>query len=179
MSKPIKELIQNELIKRLTGVSSLAVVGFTGIDAITTHQIRSRLHGKNMKMMVVKNSIARHAFGRTGLPDSKELLTGPCAVVFGAEGVVSVVRELLDIKKDTPNLTVKAAVLEGDIFGAERIEELSKFPTREEAVARTVSCVLSPGGKLVGAIMGPGGKIASLLKSIQEKKEKEGGEAAA
>jgi len=99
-------------------------------------------------------------------------------VAFGVDqeqvSVVNVVRELLDIAKEAPNLVVKAAVLEGDVFGKDQIDALSKYPTRDEAIARTVSCVLAPGAKLAGCLVGPGGKIASLLKAIQEKKEGEG-----
>ena len=178
MSKPVKELIRKELIKRFEGVTSLAVVGFTGIDTLKTHEIRGRLRAKDIRMTVVKNSIARHAFEAVGIPEAKDLLEGPCAVAFGVDqeqvSVVNVVRELLDIAKEAPNLVVKAAVLEGDVFGKDQIDALSKYPTRDEAIARTVSCVLAPGAKLAGCLVGPGGKIASLLKAIQEKKEGEG-----
>jgi large subunit ribosomal protein L10 len=174
MSKAVKELIQKELVQRFDGVESLAVIGFTGIDAITTHRIRSRLVAKDMRMTVVKNSVARQAFSAVGLESARELLDGPCAVVYGGESVVNVVRELLEIKKDAPALTVKAALLDGEPFGAERIKELSEFPTRDEALSKAVQVVLSPGAKLVGCIVGPGSKIASLLKALQEKKEDEG-----
>ena len=173
MSKPVKDLIKQELVKKFEGVDSMAVVSFTGIDAISTNNIRARLRAKNIRMTVVKNSIARSAFSAAGLDMAKEMLEGPCAVVYGKDSVVGIVRELLAIGRDAPNLKVKAALLEGDIFGADRIEALSKFPTREEAIARTVSVVLSPGKKLAGCIIGPGSKIASLIKAIEEKKKTE------
>lgn len=178
MSKPVKELVRKELARRFEGLTSLAVVGFTGIDAITTHQIRGRLRDKNIKMTVVKNALARQAFDSIGLSVAKDLLDGPCAVAFGADqdqvSVIDVVRELVAIGKETPNLKVKAAILEGEAFGPDRVEALSKYPTRSEAVAKVLSCVLSPGAKLAGCLIGPGAKIASLLKAIEEKREAEG-----
>jgi large subunit ribosomal protein L10 len=186
MSKPVKELLRKELIKRLQGVSSLAVVGFTGIDAVTTHQIRGQLRDKEIRLMVVKNSIARQAFDAVGLEGAKDLIDGPCALAFSAEAdkveVVTVVRELLNIGKEAQNLTVKAAVLEGELFGSDRIAEFSRFPTRDEAISKLVTCVLCPGTRLAGCLIGPGAKIAALLKAIREKKESEndtGGEQAA
>lgn len=179
MSKPVKELIRKEMIKRFEGVASLAVIGFTGIDAKKTHEIRGRLRSKDIRMSVVKNSIARQAFEAVGIPEAKELLDGPCAVAFGIDqkqtSVVNVVRELLDIAKDAPNLVVKAAVLEGDVFTQDQIKALSQYPTRDEAIAKALTCVLTPGAKLAGCIVGPGGKIAALLKAIQEKREGEAG----
>jgi ribosomal protein L10 len=173
MSKPVKELIKKELLKRFAGVDSLAVVGFTGLDAIATNKIRGRLRAKKINMTVVKNSIARRAFDDLGIAAASDMLEGPCAVAYGADSVVTVVRELLEIGKDSPKLTVKAAFLEGEIFPTGRIEELSKFPTREEAIGRVVACILSPGKKLAACIIGPGSKVASILKTIEEKAPKE------
>ena len=48
MSKPVKELLRKELASRLEGVGSLAVVGFSGVDAVTTHAIRKRLLAKKI-----------------------------------------------------------------------------------------------------------------------------------
>ena len=70
MSKPIKELVQKELIKRFENLTSMAVVGFTGIDANTTREIRGRLREKTIRMTVVKNSIARQALDAVGLPEA-------------------------------------------------------------------------------------------------------------
>ena len=172
MSKPVKELIRKELIKRFEGVSSLALVAFTGVDAIATHQIRRRLRDKNIHLTVVKNSVARKAFEAVGLPEAKALLDGPCAVAFGGDAenleVVTIVRELLDIGKDQPNFKVKAAVLEGEVFGSERIKALSEFPTRDESIANIAACLLGPGGKLAACLLGPGGAVASVLKAVQD-----------
>ncbi len=174
MSKPIKELVKKELVKRLDGVSSLAVVGFTGIDAVTTGIIRNKLREKNIRLAVVKNAIARQAFKSLGLEGAETMLDGPCALAYGGDSVVTVVRELLEIgKKEAPKLTVKAALLDGDIFGTDRIEALSKYPTRTEAIGRVASAILSPGSVLAGCLIGPSSKLAGILKAIEEKKKSE------
>ena len=173
MSKPIKELIRNELVKRFQGVTSMAVVGFTGLDAIATHNLRGRLHDKQIRLTVVKNSVARQAFKQLGLDAAGDLLDGPCAVAYGADSVVTVVRTLMDVAKETPKgsaaLTIKAALLDGQPFAADQIEALSKYPNRDEAIARVVSVVLSGGSKLAACLMGPGSAVASILKTLEEK----------
>jgi large subunit ribosomal protein L10 len=169
MSKPVKALLKKEMMKRFEGVSSLAVVGFTGIDAVSTHKIRSRLRQKDIRMTVVKNSVARQAFKELRLDPATGMLDGPCAVAYGADSVVTVVRELLEIGKDSPNLKIKAALLDGEVFPDNQIERLSKFPTRPEAIGRVVTCVLSPGSKLAGCLIGPASKLAGIIKAVEEK----------
>jgi len=173
MSRAVKELLRKELARRFTGVDSLAVVALKGLDAVTTRDVRARLREKHIRVMVVKNSIARQAFGDLGLDAALELIDGPCAVAFGEDGcdvgVVTIVREMLDIQGTSPALTVKGALLEGEVFGPDRVEELSMFPTREEAVAKLVACMLGPAGRLAGAAIGPGGRLAAAIKAIEDK----------
>ena len=178
MSKPVKELQRKELVKRFHDVDSLAVVGFTGLDAISTNLIRKRLLKKNIRMTVVKNSVARSAFKSIGLDKAGDLLDGPSAVVYGADSVVTVVRELLDIGKESPNLTVKAAYMDGTSFAADQIVQLSKYPTRSEAIALVVSAAIAPGKKIVGCIIAPSAKLASILKTIEERGRPKAGKAA-
>lgn len=180
MSKPVKEMMRKNLARRFSGLDSLAVVDFTRVDATATNQIRGRLSEKNIRMMVVKNSVARQAFREVGFEQAGGLLQGPCAIAFSEDsetvGVVSVVRELLDIHKEQPNVTVKAALLEGEVFGADRVDELSKFPTREEAIGKVTGALMSVGSKLSAAMLSPGGAIGGILKSIEEK---QGGDSSA
>ena len=180
MSKPVKALIRDELARRLEGVTSLAIVGLTGVNAITATEIRKRLSEKEIRLLVVKNALARQAFKACGLDVACNLLDGPCALAYGGDNVVSTVRELLDIKKEqAKNLVVKAAVMDGEPFASDRIDALSKFPTRDEAIGTVVSCALAPGMKAAACILAPGSKIASLVKTIEESHADEAAEAAA
>ena len=64
-------------------------------------------------------------------------------------------------------------MLDGTLYEGEAgITALSKFPTRDEAIAQDVTLILGPGRKLVGAVKGPGSALAGIIKSIEEKLEK-------
>ncbi|MGB2822504.1 MAG: 50S ribosomal protein L10 [Phycisphaerae bacterium] len=183
MSKPVKKLVRDELIRRFQGMTQLAVVGFTGVDANTNNEIRARLRGKEIRMTVVKNALARQAFREIGLGQASGLLDGPCAVAYSTDpdavGIVTVIRELLEINREAPSLSVKAAFMDGELFAADQIEALSRYPTRDEAVAQAVQCVLSPGANLAACLVGPAGQIAGILKAIEEKAGDSGGSQAA
>ena len=169
MSKPVKALIRDHLADRFRDVKSMAIVELTGVDAVTTNRIRGRLLQKSVRLLVVKNSLARQAFRSIGLPAAAELLEGPCAIAYGGDSIVGTVRELLDIRRELADLlTVKAALMDGEAFGPERVEELSRFPTRDEAMAGLVCCILAPGASLAACLLAPGGKLAALVKAIEE-----------
>ena len=108
MSKPVKTLLRKNLVRRLAGVDSLAVLSLTGVDGISNNRLRRELRAKDIRVAVVKNSVARAALADVGLSSVCELIDGPCALAFGGDNVVSLVRELLDHRQQAPTLTVMA-----------------------------------------------------------------------
>jgi len=175
MSKPVKNLITESYKKKFAEIDGAVLIDIRGIKSNDNNRLRDGLAKKQIKITVVKNNLARRAFDGTTLAQIHELLEGPCALVYGGESVVNVARELIENLKTIENVLFKGAVMEGQLYAADQIEALSKFPTREEAQAQVVTLFLSPAKNLVGAILGPGRKVASLIKAIEEKaKEKEG-----
>ena len=172
MSKNVKEMIMSDYVSLFEGYDDALLVSIRGIDAISNNKIRRTLGAKNIHVTVVRNSLAKRAFAGTGLEVLAPMLTGPNALAYGAESVVQVAREIVDLLKEFPGIELKAAVLDGQLFeGDAGVKALSKFPTRDEAIAQAVALVLSPARNLVAQIKGPGSQIAGLIKAISEKLE--------
>jgi len=172
MSKPVKNMMIRDYGNKFEGVDDALLVSIRGIPANDNNRFRLGLAEKDIKVTVIRNNLAKHSFKESGLAILEPLLSGPTALVHGAESVVEVAREIVKWGKELELLEFKGAVLDGILFeGKEGVNALSKYPTREEAIAQGVTLVLSPGRNLVGAVMGPGSKIASLVKSIEEKLE--------
>jgi ribosomal protein L10 len=72
MSKPIKNMIRKELADRLEGVTSVAVVELTGVDAVSNNDLRGRLRDQDIHLMVVKNSLAKHALREVGMTSPRK-----------------------------------------------------------------------------------------------------------
>lgn len=172
MSKPVKNMIVHSYQNRFEGQTGGVVICLRGIDANSNNAIRGSLAEKKMNVMIVKNSLARRAWVDTALEPLGGVLDGPSAMVWGGESVVDVARALVEEAKTHEAMEFRGALMEGQLFGADEVEKLSKFPTREEAQAEAVQLVLSPGQNLLAAAMGPGRQVASLVKSIEEKLEK-------
>src|SRR5687768_13135861 len=182
VSKFVKNLVTRDIATRLTDIESVAVINPRGIDATKNNGIRRRLREKGLRMTVVKNSLARRAVGDGQLKGFDRLLEGPSAVVYGKEVSAAVIaRTLLAEKKTDEKLELRGVFFDGEVYVGEKgVEQVSKLPTREEAIGLIVAAVLSPGRKLGGIFKGQAGKIAAILKTVEEKaKEKEGGAAPA
>ena len=183
MSKLVKDLITRELSTRLKDLDGVAVINPRGIDATKNNGIRRRLHAKGLRMMVVKNTLARRATEGSRLKGFDKLLDGPSAVIYGGAdaSIPSIARVVLDEKKNDDKLELRGVFFDGEIYvGDKGVEQVSKLPTREEAIGQLVSAILGPGAKLAAALKGPGGTLGAVLKTIEDKaKDKEGGAGAA
>lgn len=171
MSKPVKTMIEDSYRKLFGEIDSAVVIDICGVKANDNNTLRNSLAQREIRVTVVKNSLAKRAFNDTPMQPILDLLDGPCAMVTGGQSVVEVARELITQAKTIANLEFRGALMEGMVFGPDEIERLSKFPTREEAQAQAVQIILTPGQKLVGSILGPGRKLASIIKAIEEKLE--------
>ena len=172
MSKPMKEMMVREYRNRFEGLSQALLLDIRGIEANDNNALRLGLHAKDIRVTVLRNTLARAAFGGTGLEGLVPAIAGPTALCYGGESVVDVARELVDWAKKTEHLELKGAILDGELFeGEEGVKRLSTFPTREEAQAKVVQLVLSPAGNLVGAALSRGKKLMGIVKEIQVRLE--------
>jgi large subunit ribosomal protein L10 len=126
--------------------------------------------------MVVKNTLAKRAVGDGKLKGFDKLLDGPSAVIYGKASISVIARQLIDERKNDEKLELRGIFFDGELYTGEKgIEQVSKLPTREEAIANILAAVLGPGRRLASALKGPAGTLGAVLKSIEDKaKEKEG-----
>jgi len=176
MSKYVKKLVMRDLTERLKDVDSVGVINPRGVNATKNNQMRRKLRQAGLKMMVVKNSLAKRALTEGKLKGFEVLLDGPSALIYGKKTSASAIaRLMLDQKKIEEKLELRGVYFDGEVYPGEKgVTIVSKLPTREEALSGIVAAILSPGRKLGGILKGQAGKMAAILKTVEEKaKEKE------
>ena len=173
MSKKIKNLIEKELGREFVDVDGVAVINPRGMDGNKNNRLRHKLHGKGLKMLVVKNTLARRAAETTKIKGFDTLLDGPSAVIFGKAALPDLARLLLAEKKEDATLELRGMFFDGEAYaGEDGVKTISTMPTREEAISSIVSAILGAGGGLIAALQGPGGAIGGILSAIEEKADK-------
>ena len=173
MSKPVKEMIIADYQRRFEDIDSAVVIEIRGMDANDNNAFRGELAKSDIRVTIVKNTLANKAFSGGPLEGLAPALLGPSAVVTGSDSVVQVARELVRCAKEFDALELKAAILDGEFFeGNKGVKRLSDFPTTEESQAQVVALVLAPYKKVLGVVGAPGGQILGIVKQIQEKLEK-------
>ena len=178
MSKKVTAFIQKELEKRFEDVNECVVVSCRGVDGNENNRLRGGLRDKQIRMNVVKNSLAARAFAKLGNESIGELFTGPCAIVYGGDSIVDVAKEMVDWSKQIETLEIKGGFLEGTVLDVKGISDLAKLPSRGELQGSIVQLAQSPGASIAGALNSPGSRIAGAIKALVEKLEATESEAA-
>ncbi len=177
MSKTVKNIIMRDYKTRIASgleeYPDATLISIRGVKGVDSTKLRMALAKKKVRITVVQNALARKAFEGSKLAPLGELMTGGNAIAYGGESVVEVARELVSWIAKIPALELKGAVLDGTLFkGKAGVEELSKFPTKDEAIAKVITLAVSPGRNLLGQLQGPGRTIGGLIKAIETKLEK-------
>lgn len=173
MSKFVKNIITEELKKRLAGVENALLVNIVGMEVNDSNRLRSALAAKDIRVMVVKNSLAARATEGTSLSAAFQGLAGSTAVCYGATDIVALAKELVKVSKDKQfaKLALLGGVLDGEAFAADKVVEISKWPTREEQIAILVGQIVGVGSKLSSQLLSGGANLASQIKQLADKEE--------
>jgi ribosomal protein L10 len=175
MSKLVKDLVTDHLKRQLDGVQDLLLVNVVGLPANRTAALRKELRQKNIKLLVVKNSLARRATEGTQLAPAFEGSSGTLAMVWGASDIVTLAKEVVRLagEKDLAAFTPKGGVMGGAPLRPDEVEQVSKWPTREEQISLLLGQILAPGALLASQLNSVGGALASQIKQHAESGEEE------
>ena len=162
----MKDLITQDLQRRLEGVSDALVVNVVGMDVNSNNLLRQQLREKGIQLIVVKNSLVKRATEGTPLAGAFESGEGTLAVCWGSDDIVSLAKEvarLADNEQFAP-FGPRGGVLDGQPLSQEQVQEVSRWPSRQEQLSLLAGQILSPGAKLVAQLLGPGRALASQVK---------------
>jgi len=177
MSKYVKNLVVEDIQRRLQGVQDAVVVNVIGLDSGKTFLLRKKLREKRINVLVVKNSLVKRATEGTRLGSAFEGVEGSLAVCWGSEDFVSLVKEVIRIGKmaEFDKFSARGGVLDGEQLSAEKVKQISKWPNRLEQLSILLGQILSPGATLLSQLSSPGGALASQIKEVEKKGEQQAG----
>lgn len=128
-------------------------------------ELRRQLREHNAEYRVAKNTLTRFAARANNLEELEEYLEGPTAIMFAYEDPAQPAKVLRDFVRSSRILELKAAVLEGAVVPADRVEAIADLPSREELLGKVVGGMASPLYGLVNVMSGPARSIVYVLQA--------------
>lgn len=159
----LKKPIVDEIAAAIKDAQTVVLVDYRGLTVEQDTMLRKQLREAGVGYKVYKNTFMNFAFKGTDCEGLSNLLEGPSAMATCDTDATAAARVLCKFAKTAPALEIKGGVVEGKVYDAKGIEQISSIPSREELL-----------GRLLGSMQSPVTNFARVLKQIAEK----GGEAA-
>lgn len=156
----LKQPVIAEISENIKDAKSVVLVDYRGLTVEQDTELRKQLREANVIYKVYKNTMMNFAFKDTDFAQLADQLEGPSAIAISKEDATAPARVIVNFAKKAEKLEVKAGVVEGALYDANGIKELSKIPSREELLS-----------KLLGSIQSPITNFARVIKQIAEAKE--------
>jgi large subunit ribosomal protein L10 len=168
-----------DLTARLKASSTAVLADYRGMTVGQMRDLRTKLRGGGIEMVVVKNTLARRAAKAAGYEPLSAELVGPIAMLFALDDVSAPARILNDYIKANRKMVIKAGLLEGQLIKADAVTELADLPSREILLSRLLGAMQAPLGNLASVLQAPLTKFARTLDAVRSQKESQSPAAAA
>ena len=143
------------------------------MDAARTSDLRRLCFNREVKLVVVKNTLLRKALEAKSADFAPlfDSLKGETALMLSNTGnaPAKLIKEFIGKDKEAkPHL--KAAYVEETIFvGANQLETLSQLKSKNELIGDLVALLQSPAKNVVSALQSGGNTLHGVLKTLGER----------
>lgn len=133
-----KQQIVKELTERLQNSAAGVIVSYEGINVENDTKLRAELREADVNYTVVKNTLLRFASKEIGF-DFDEVLHGTTALATSTEDVTAPARILAKYAKTSDTFKIKSGFLEGEVIGADKVNELAAIPPKPVLIATVLA----------------------------------------
>ena len=171
MTREEKSRVIEDLTAQLADNTTIYLADISGLNALSTSNLRRACFKANVKLAVVKNTLLAKAMESSD-KDFGELpstLKGNTSIMFSetGNGPAKVIKEF---RKKSEKPVLKGAFIEEAIFvGDDKLETLVNIKSKEEVIGDIVGLLQSPAKNVISALKSGGGKLAGILKTLSEK----------
>lgn len=159
-NRQLKEAKVAEIKEKLAKAQGVVLSQYQGLNVEEDTQLRKNLREVGVEYKVYKNTLVILAAKELGIEGIDAHLQGSISLAFGYEDPTVATRVLAEFAKTHKKLELKAAIIQGKIFGGAEVNMLASIPSRDVLIA-----------KLLGSFKAPLSNFAYLLNSIKEQKE--------
>lgn len=171
MTREEKATVIQDLTTQLADSSTIYLADISGLNAVTTSDLRRACFKANIKLAVVKNTLLAKAmeasekeFGE--LPGT---LKGNTSLMLSEEASAPA-KLIKSFRKKSDKPLLKGAFVQESIYiGDENLDALVSIKSKEEMIGEVIGLLQSPAKNVISGLKSGGGKLAGILKTLSER----------
>ena len=168
MNKEQKKNYISEIENQFKNNEAVIVTHYQGLTMTQLDDLRSKMREHGIKFQITKNRITKLALEKTKCKDLSDLFTGPTAVAFSSDAIISA-RILSKFAKDNENLKLLGGIMGEEVLDQAELQNVANLPTLDEARAKIVGILATPASKFVSILLARSEKMSNLAPENSEK----------
>jgi large subunit ribosomal protein L10 len=148
------------------------VTHYQGLTMTQLDELRASMREHGIIFKITKNRITKLALEKTKCKDLMDLFSGPTAVAFGDDAIMSA-RILSKFAKDNKSLKLIGGIMDNEVLDEAAVHNVASLPTLDEARANIVGILNAPASKLVSIFLAYSEKMSNLSAENSETQPKE------
>jgi len=173
MRKEDKSTIIDSLADKVKEYNHFYVTDTAGLNAGATSDLRRLCFNREIKMVIVKNTIFKQALDKSDVDFAEiySILKGTSAVLFSNTGnePAKLIKEFAKKNKIKKPVLKGAYVEESMYIGENQLEALVSIKSKDELLGELIGLLQSPMKNVVSALQSGGMTIHGILKTLGEK----------
>jgi large subunit ribosomal protein L10 len=171
MTREEKATVIEDLKAQLADNSTIYLADISGLDALSTSNLRRACFKANVKLAVVKNTLLAKAMetSEKEFGELPEVLKGNTSLMFSEVGNAPA-KLIKNFRKKSDRPLLKGAFIEEAIYvGDDLLDKLVSIKSKEEVIGDIIALLQSPAKNVISGLKSGGGKLAGILQTLSEK----------
>jgi len=171
MTRDEKNQVIDNLAQQLSGSKHFYLADIAALNAEQTSKLRRKCFEKDIKLVVVKNTLLRKALEKIGgnyeelFPVLKENTS-----LMLTENSSDPAKLIKEFRREFPKPVLKGAYVEESIYvGDNQLDALASIKSKEELIGDIILLLQSPAKNVVSALQSGSNKLAGIIKTLQDK----------
>jgi large subunit ribosomal protein L10 len=171
MTRDEKTQVVENLAQSISEAKHFYLADISTLNAETTSKLRRKCFEKDIKLVVVKNTLLKKALEKLegGYEELYESLKSETSIMFAETGNAPA-KLIKEFRKESDKPVLKAAFVEESVYiGDNQLDFLANLKSREELIGDIIGLLQSPAKNVISALQSGGGTLAGIIKSLSEK----------
>ncbi len=171
MTREEKNTIIDALTEQINSYGHLYIADVSTMNAGDTSDLRRKCFEKEIKLIVVKNTLLIKAFEKAEKDYSAlfDVLNDPSSIMLSDTANLPA-KLIKDFRKSHKKPVLKAAFVEKSVYlGDEQLETLAALKSKEELIGDIILLLQSPIKNVLSALQSGNNILTGVLKTLSEK----------
>ena len=171
MTREQKSQVIDDLTSQLADNATIYLADISGLDALSTSNLRRACFKANVRLAVVKNTLLSKAMEKSDkdFGELPEILKGNTSLMI-SETSNAPAKVIKEFRKKSDKPVLKGAYIEEAIYiGDDQLDMLVNIKSKEELIGDIISLLQSPAKNVISALQSGGSKLSGILKTLSEK----------